>query len=297
MAAPFLPTRHHPEGAIYCFRSDYAQALILDWQKNRNGSLEELLQYSVPLARSIIQGLKTTQYAEMAELVSRIQIKLATSLHCFDATRGTAYSFVSKVIKSVLANVVQESRRYISLSTELDLDKRDPATNDAWKDFKEELEWRVLGIRTLCTLEPELAAQRWLVQSFLDCAFSFRRHEAANSCMQVFDFSHSRGRQLYHLTIVEIRRVTFFLLDHSILIRPGDLVHTKARSLIPYARYLSEADFTRLCVLLRALAPSIIFAFRPENFPRIRAGDRVAIRDNLRLVLWGHPEARPVFRA
>src|SRR5260221_155254 len=141
---------------------------------------------------------------------------------------------------------------------ELNLDKRDPDTSDTWQDFKEELDWLVLGIKTVCTFDAELEAQRWLVTSFLDCAFTLRRYEAANCCMKVFGLDHRRARDLYDLTMLEIRRATYDQVGHPKEIRPGDLVHTKARSLIPYARYFSEDDFTRLCILLRDLAPTLI---------------------------------------
>jgi hypothetical protein len=52
----------------------------------------------------------------------------------------------------------------------------------------------------------ELEAQRWFVESFIDCGFHFRRHEAADAVMQVFGLDHSRSRQLFYLTMVAVRR-------------------------------------------------------------------------------------------
>jgi hypothetical protein len=59
-----------------------------------------------------------------------------------------------------------------------------------------------------------------------------------------------------------------------------------------YSRFLSQNDFSKLAVLMRDLAPSLVLLMRPENVCRIRRGDPEASRANLRLVLDGERNAR-----
>jgi hypothetical protein len=48
-------------------------------------------------------------------------------------------------------------------------------------------------------------------------------------------------------------------------------------------------------VLLRDIAPSIVYSVKLENAPLIRKGDPEATRENLRLVLDGDPRAKRLF--
>jgi hypothetical protein len=65
---------------------------------------------------------------------------------------------------------------------------------------------RLRMVRTPCTDPFELRAQKWFVESFLDCEFHIKRHQAANCAMQVYGLDHRRSRDLFDLTLVAIRR-------------------------------------------------------------------------------------------
>ena len=49
--------------------------------------------------------------------------------------------------------------------------------------------------------------QRWFVSSFIDERFSQCRHQCGDATMNVFSLSHGRSRELYDLTMLEVRRV------------------------------------------------------------------------------------------
>ena len=129
---------------------------------------------------------------------------------------------------------------------------------------------------------------------FVDAGFTLKRHEAADSVMKVFNLTHRRSRQLYDLTMLEIRRQ--LIGERRLpLITPDLLRGTRSEALARYSRFLTEPDFSRLAILLRELAPSLVFGIRPENICRIRKGDAEATGINLRLILDGKPTAKPLF--
>jgi hypothetical protein len=78
-------------------------------------------------------------------------------------------------------------------------------------------------------------------------------------------------------------------------IRPRDIARTRLAALERYGAILNGEEFSRLCVLLRDLAPAVIILMRPQNGPKIMRGDSVAALENLRIVLDGDPDAKPLF--
>jgi hypothetical protein len=160
----------------------------------------------------------------------------------------------------------------------------------------EHLEHLVRTVKTTCTLEEELRAQRWYVISFLHYEFCLRRHEYADAAMDVFGLSHHRARQLYDLTLLEVRRRVLAGIERRLKpIRPIDIIHSKIAALEKFAPFLSGEDFTRLCTLMRDLAPSLVSLVKPENGARIQRGDSEACRENLGLIINGDPSSRPLF--
>jgi hypothetical protein len=132
--------------------------------------------------------------------------------------------------------------------------------------------------------------------NFIDCGFRLRRHEMSDSAMRVFNLTHARSRQLHDLTLLEIRRE---VIGERRLkpIRIADICHSKIAALEKFAPLLSPAEFSKLCVLLRDLAPATVFLIRPENTLKIMRGDSAAALENLGLILNGDPNSRPLFAA
>jgi hypothetical protein len=123
----------------------------------------------------------------MDELLSRIRVKVWRSLRLYDVSRGIAFNFCAKIISSATASMVGENWRRGEHFTAFEeayeaVTICDPVTtNEALCDMRH----RVRQIKTPCTDAYELEAQRWLVDSFLDCEFCIRRHEAADSMSMV----------------------------------------------------------------------------------------------------------------
>jgi hypothetical protein len=289
-------TWRHTEGTSYYFDPCYARELIEKFNATGDEqALDELLKHTEPLAKSILEYRNTTKHESIDELLSRIRIKLWRSLRLYDAQRGTAFSFCAKIISSTASSIVGEvwarEDRFLALS-EADLCSQ--AADPAHAEAIAEIEYRVRQVKTGCTDPAELRAQKWYVESLISCAFKIRRHEASNCAMDVFGLDHVRSRQLFDLTMVAVRRE---LIPNRRLhpVSPFDLRGTKIQAVMRYAKYLSSAEFSRLATLLRDIAPSVVFTVRPANTAAMRRGEREAIRINLRLVLHGSPDDRPLF--
>jgi hypothetical protein len=254
------------------------------------------LRHVEPLAKSILEYRNTNPARIDRRIIKQIRIKLWRSLRLYDPLKGSSFSFVAKVISSTAASVVgecwQRNERLCQFdeTTDSALVCDQVASNEAVSD----IEARVRQVKTPCTDSYELAAQRWFVESFIDCGFHIRRHEASDAVMQVFGLDHSRSRELFDLTLIAIRRE---LLAGQRLkpISPRSLVQTRSAAIVKYVRFVSADEFTRLATLMRDVAPSIILTVNRHNVCAIRRGEPEATRANLLLVLHGSPDDRRLF--
>jgi hypothetical protein len=215
-------------------------------------------------SRNILPGPATPG---LDEIVSKIRIKVWRSLRLFDPAKGSSFSFFAKIIFSTSASIVGEcwtrAERFVPLETSL-IEKLQTPPGDRYA--VEHLEYLCRSLRTTCTLEEELCAQRWYVLSFLDCGFCLRRHECADSAMGVFGLSHARARQLFDLTLLEVRRRVLAGIERRLKpVWPLDIVHSKISALERNAAVLNGEEYTRLCTLMRDLAPSLVYLVKPEN--------------------------------
>jgi DNA-directed RNA polymerase specialized sigma24 family protein len=198
------------------FDSARARAWIEEF--NRCGDMEainELLRHVEPLAKSILEYRCTNRYESVDELLSQIRIKLWRSARLYDRAKGSAFSFVSRIIQSVSYSAVSNAWARSECFCELNEESSSyPCTPDAGEAVAD-IETRVRLIKTPTRAEHELAAQRWLVASLLDCGFRLRRHEAGNAMMEVFGVDYVRSRWLYDMTLVALRRE--FIADRRLL--------------------------------------------------------------------------------
>jgi hypothetical protein len=287
--------RHRTDGlGAHYFDSTKARQWIESYNQTGDAeALNRLLEHVTPLAQSILQYRSTLKYAEEGDLLSRIYCKLWRSLRLYDASKGSPFSFCAMVIQSVSRSAVGEVWTRNERFCEIDEASAVSPYADPLSSTQElaEIEYRIRRLRTSCTRRAELSAQRWYVESFIDSGFRLRRHEAADAMMQVYGLDHARSRQLFDLTMVAIRRE---LISERRLapVAPVTLRGTKSQALIRYAKILSAQEFTRLAVLLKDVAPSVVYTVKPQNFCAIRNGSAGATMENLGLVLWGSPTDR-----
>jgi hypothetical protein len=77
-----------------------------------------------------------------------------------------------------------------------------------------------------------LCAQRWFIDTFTAEGFEAVRHQCANAAMAVYGLTHSRSRELYDLSILEVRRVLYDALPARQPIAAGRLVGTRAQWMV-----------------------------------------------------------------
>jgi DNA-directed RNA polymerase specialized sigma24 family protein len=232
----FRPTLHHPEGAEIFFDSPRVEQLIGEWKlTGKIETFEQILEQIFPMVRRLILSQKTNKLLLFEDLVSRVQVKLFKHLKGFDPAKGSAFSYLSKITKSVLCSAAVEVMRKPEFA---ELGDNVPEGSAPAPDHAvEDLAWRIRGIKTVCPQE-ETEVQRWIIQSIVDSAPTpLMRYEAAQACTFVFGINGRRARQIFDLTLLEVRRA---LLGPRQSVRFGlaELATTKSRFLIKYSAYL-----------------------------------------------------------
>jgi hypothetical protein len=94
----------------------------------------------------------------------------------------------------------------------------------------------------------------WYVNSFCEDGFQARRHECANAAMAVYGLSHARSRELYDLTMLEVRRVLYDDIKPRQPIPAGRLLGTRSAWMARYTPLLTACEFTKFVTLMRELA-------------------------------------------
>jgi hypothetical protein len=299
-----LRSKHNPRGgASLHLDNARLEPLIAVYNRTEDpAALADIVELIRERALTLIRFNGTTRYRSEEELLSEINYKLIRSLRRFDAEKGSAFTFLSHLITNTLRTAVSTARARAEHYTELDEGILPRLHTNGEKESREAIDDLVFriraGIKSTVTDPAEREAQRWYVASFLDGWFELRRYQCANSAMLVYGLTETRSRELYDLTILEVRRLLYAELPPR-LIDPESLNRTRAASLLRYRPYLTREEFSKLVLLMRDLAPYLIILVDPENRNRReRRRERLtspALRRNLGFVLNGHPEAVPLF--
>jgi hypothetical protein len=296
-----MHSKHHPNGdGSSHFNNGRLQELIAAYQTGGDRSvLGEIVGLTQERAVTLIRFQKTTKYRPEDELLSDINYKLLRSVSRFDPSRGSAFTFISALIQNTLCTSVTRTRLDASRRVELDditANKLVANSGNHAADITEDVEYRIRhGARTTLDDPAEIQTQRWFVDSFLDGAFELRRHQCANAAMRVFGLGHDRSRELYDLTMLEIRRVLYDELKRHEQITPGRLVGTRATWMLRYVPLLSRDEFTKFVFLARDLSPFILYLIDPQSRSRRQDRNNPIGRQNLLWVIHGHPCARLLF--
>jgi hypothetical protein len=296
----FTTSKHHPNGGAvsHCDNAQLEQA-IARFQGGDAESLGEVIRLVEPRALTLIRFHQTHHYRPEDELLSDINFKLTRSIGRFDARRASAFSYVSRIIDSSLKTAVSNQRRSWSRCVELDSELTNSvrAKADDW-ERADDLVFKIKSrCRTTLTDALEISAQRWFIDSFCQDGFTAKRHTCADVCMGVYRLSHMRSRELHDLSALEVRRVLYDDLKRREQIIPGQLYGTRAAWMTNYSPLLTESEFTRFYVLMKGLAPYLLLLIVDPAKNASHRRDRCPTigRHNLKLVLYGDPDAVPLF--
>jgi hypothetical protein len=293
-------SKHHPNGGAvtHCDNTQLEQA-IARFQSGDAGSLGEIVQLVEPRALTLVRFHKTNHYRSEDELLSDVNYQLVRNVGKFDPARGSAFTFVSTLIWNVLRTIVTRTRVNAGRHVELDETVAERVSVEPEGRAQEALEDVAIrlrrGMRTTLTDEAELATMRWYTDSFIGGAFELRRHQCSNAAMLAFGLSHDRSRELYDLTLLEIRRLMYDDLPPRKPVHPNQLLGTRARWMMHLAPLMSPQEFAKFVWLARDLSPFVLMLIAPESRSRRQDRNPAIGRENILWVLNGHPEAKPLF--
>jgi hypothetical protein len=224
---------HHPDGgaSAHCDNAKI-EAAIAQYQSNHDvESLSEVVTLTQDRAMTLIRFYRTTQYRPRDELLSDVNFKIMRAVDKFDPSKGSAFTFVSQVIANTLCTAVTSRRKDLARHrrlTKVDLNSLTTSGEVESGHAIDDLVCRVRhDVRTTIEDSKERDVQRWFVESFCDDGFEHRRCECGDAARTVYGVSHARSRELYDLTMLEVRRVLYNDLPQHPQIVPGRLHGTR----------------------------------------------------------------------
>jgi len=293
-------SKHNPNGGATPHCDNGAiESLIAEYQTTRDvNTLASIVDLTQDRALTLIRFRKTARYSTEGELLSDVNFKLIRAVDKFDPSKGTAFTFMSQVVMNSLCTSVtaarKRSKQYVTLKRSV-VRKLEAKHED--HSGVDDITHRIkVGARTTVTDPREISMQRWYVDSFLDGAFELRRHECADAAMQVYGVRHERSRELYDLTVLEVRRVLYDDLPPKQPIAAGRLLGTRCAWMTRYAHLMDAVEFTKFVTLTKNLSPFILVLIDPESRSRRQDRNPAICRQNLLWALSGHPDALPLFK-
>jgi len=114
----------------------------------------------------------------------------------------------------------------------------------------------------------------------------------------VYQLSHARSRELHDLVMLEVRRVLFDDLKLKDQIIANRLLGTRVAWIANYKKLLSAPEFTKFYFLMKNLAPYLLLLIvePAKNGSHRRDRSPAVDRRNLELILYGCPDAVPLFK-
>jgi hypothetical protein len=292
-------TKHHPKGnASQHFDDQRVSELISRYQAGDPEALAGIIASTQERAKTLIRFHGTARFLSKPELLSDVNWKLMRVVDRYDASKGSAFTFLSQVIMTTLCTSVTTARRNAHRYAGLDEDfARSLAAKENDRSVADDLVHKIkANVKTVLTNEREVAAQKWFVASFTDDGFAARRHQCANAAVAIYGLSHSRSREIFDLTMLELRRLLYDDLKRRSPIVPGQLYGTRSAWMARYQPLLSPAEFTKFVVLMRDLAPYLLLTIDPTNHGHRQDRNPAIGRKNLELILDGCPDAVPLFK-
>jgi hypothetical protein len=296
-------SKHNPAGTSPHFDNEGVTELIGRYQALGDPeALAGIVTKAQERAKTLIRFFGTARHLSEPELLSDINFKLLRTIAKFDPAKGTAFTFLSQVISTSLCTSVSNARKTASRYSELDegIASTLPASTEgelAERAAVDDLAHRIRSqVKTTLSDESELSTQRWFIDSFVEDGFAANRCQCANAAMSVFNLTHARSRELYDLSMLEVRRVLYPGLSARPPILAGRLIGTRASWMLRFRPLMDESEFSKFFVLVRDLSPFVVVLINPESRSRRLDRNPTIGRQNLDWVLSGHPAAVPLFK-
>jgi hypothetical protein len=258
-----------------------------------------VLELVDPLIRGMLARAATVRM-DHDDAYARLRIKIWKALKSYKPGSGRVFSYLNAVVQNCVRTICNEQLKDNREILPLDEATELPVDECRSREEMEDVHYRLMQIRTICTKDNELEAQRWLVRSLIQSDFSLPRHEAVRALRIVFAVDLKQGRLIHDRTVLELRRTLLNGRQRFPSINVAELRDKRERGLLKWKPYLSQAHFEKLVYLLRGLAPVIIGDLIDREV-RALNGDgtperkRAIIRKHLRHALDGFPHSEPLF--
>ena len=281
-------------------------AAVLAYQESKlERDAETVLRLADPLIHGMLGRAVTVYGVDVGDAYSRIRVKVWRALRTYRPEAGRVFSYLNATVQNSARTICNEHLRSSMMAHSSD-ETAESCDENAVADWRsaeamEDIQHKLCSLRTLCTRENELRAQKWLVRGLIQSGFSIPRHELVKALRIVFNVDLKTGRLIHDKTILELRRT--MLGDRRGGYPPIDLAHFKdrrAHGLLRFKPYLSYPDFCKLCFLMKNLAPALLLdliqretrSLNGEGTPERR---RAIIRKYLAGAINGFPDAAPLF--
>jgi hypothetical protein len=184
------------------FDSESAEALVCQYQATGNLELlGQAIEQCQPITLSLVRSRASMAFVEETELTSRVDRKLAKSLSGYRPERGRLFSFATRIAVNEISAAVTYAKKHQARFTWINpvveehaFAPTDTISESQTRDLAELIRAEA---KSTCQLESERAAQRWYIDSFLDCEFSLERFRYASAAEKVFSLGRMRARDLY----------------------------------------------------------------------------------------------------
>lgn len=296
-----MDSKHHPNGGAssHCNNAEI-ESLIAQYKRTRDvESLSQIVALTQERALTLIRTYRTTRYKPIDELMSDVNCKVIKAVDKFNPQKGSAFTFLSHVISNVLFTSVSNARKDLARYHELTRGVLSELADKSYdRSAVEDINFTIKSrATTILTDETELEVQRWYIDSFTDKGFNSRRHECANAALAVFGIAHGRSRELYDLTMLEVRRVLYSGVQWRAQTHPGRLIGTRLAWMSRYTSLMNCEEFTKFVVLMRDLAPYLLLLVNARDSNRRRDRSPTVSRKNIELILYGDPDAVLLFNS
>jgi hypothetical protein len=285
------------------------QIAVLRYQETKLGrDAEIVLHLADPLIRGMLGRAATAFGLDLEESRCKVQFKIWKALSSYRPESGRIFSYLNATVqnhtRSLCNEHIKNHERWVAFTDLAPAEESEnlEASINPWRSAEalEDIQHKLCSLRTLCTRENELRAQKWLVRGLIQSEFSIPRHEAVKALRIVFNVDLKTGRLVHDKTILELRRVMLNGRQHFPPINVCKLRDKRERGLLKFRPYVSQENFDKLVYLMRNLAP-IIISDQIEKETRSLNGEgtperkRAIIREQLNFAIDGYPNAVPLF--
>jgi hypothetical protein len=294
-----VKSKHNPNGGAreHFDTVRWEQAVRTYQEQDDLQSLVEVLKLGQSRTDALIRFHKSERYRPIEELRSEVNFKLLRALKSYDPAEGSGFTFLSCLVMNTLRSNVTSARKAWAKFVELGPEVSERLySSPGMYETVEDLTHRVkTQARTMLTAQNEINSLRWYIESFCEEGFEARRHECANAAMIVHGLSHARSRQLHDMARLEMRRILYGDVKRRTPITPFTLHGTRSAWMSRYAHLMNEHEFTKFAVLMRNLSPYLVLLLDPCNQSTRADRCRAVTRANIIWILYGHPDAVPLF--